>query len=903
MREVMVPTALEMQRASTEAAREGALVLCATGRLARRYLHAYRMEALARDLKAWETPLIFSLSRWARATYQRLWEPRRPLVPAASLRLWHEVIQAVPPPEGLEATPSLYSQLQDALDLLEAYRIREVPDCAEALASWRARASEEFRRRLEQEDLVSFAGQVEAVRTALSGGTLALPGRVILAGFDLLRPMDASLAEALDARTSSELWRAMRPADPGSGVRLFASPEQEALGVAAEVLDAWNAGRKELAVIPLDALSGGLLARCLEELVAGESLPEGALRYNVAGGLPLAEHPLARTALLPLRLAVPEGDLSDLRSLLLSPYGRTDLSRLPRRAVDALFASPSDRTPIQALSALRREHRIQLESLEALLRWRERPLAEWLDGLERAWKELGFVRRAERAEVRATDEIAWKHLGEALGELKAEAGRIRVSAGGAHAWLAEAASGFQVALKTPETVGVQVLSPFEARGLAFGTIWMVGCHGRVLPRSREDLPLLSHAERAALEGASPGGAWASGLLELESLMAGAPDVRMSRAAQAGDEQPFLPCPLVPDAEGEGSSVDLWRDPPDAWARAPWLGGGYRGLASPSDASALAAVEEAPAPLPETLGVTRELEPLLQCPFRYFAQGVLKLEPLPEPAAGLDPMRRGDIAHKILRAYVAPLLEPGQSWPGATPEEHARLESCAVDILDHEEPGWRESPFWRVERLRLLGDGEFPGVLQAWLEEESVRAAQGWTFAAVEAPFGDLEVAGFRVRGRADRVDRGPGGAVAVWDYKTGAPPKRSEILEEFAWPQIPTYAAAVEEGCAGDARPEGDAPLLGGYIPLRKASEVAVAPLKHGGRGAPLVDWRAERPRWEKSVTERLAHPAAGRWPADPRPPYERGGSEGACRYCPYPDLCGYFDTPAPPGQEEEEEP
>jgi ATP-dependent helicase/nuclease subunit B len=72
-----------------------------------------------------------------------------------------------------------------------------------------------------------------------------------------------------------------------------------------------------------------------------------------------------------------------------------------------------------------------------------------------------------------------------------------------------------------------------------------------------------------------------------------------------------------------------------------------------------------------------------------------------------------------------------------------------------------------------------------------RAGPVKTFAELD---GKLEIVpGFTLSARADRIDLGEDGAVAIYDYKTGSAPEPKRV-EELAAPQLPLEAVIAEDG-------------------------------------------------------------------------------------------------------------
>ena len=59
------------------------------------------------------------------------------------------------------------------------------------------------------------------------------------------------------------------------------------------------------------------------------------------------------------------------------------------------------------------------------------------------------------------------------------------------------------------------------------------------------------------------------------------------------------------------------------------------------------------------------------------------------------------------------------------------------------------------------------------------------------------VAGFLLRGRADRIERRRDGTISILDYKTGRVPPQKEV-EDGRAPQLPLEAAMAEAGAFGN---------------------------------------------------------------------------------------------------------
>ena len=833
------------------------------------------MEKIKGKGQGWKAPTVSGFNRWIINAFESLWEPYRPLSRLAALRLWEEATEAVELVEGLRRGPFLYQQLQDSFDLLMRSRQPLVGSASgHILPDWRRGVFEHFLALLEKNQYIPWGNILKRVGEGVEEGRITLPDNIILAGYEEFSPLEETLVESMARRSKVILYRVSKSPDENVKVRVYATPEQECQAVCAEVIHSWNKGQKQLAVVLLDLDYFKLTKQFFEELVDRQERPSDALRYNLTMGTPLSEHPLFQTALLPLRLLDEPQPNAHLSSLLFSPYVRRFQEGQEVAIRSSLWGQ--DRTKLLEDLLSRLSHKgCPMQPLRNLTLYVKRPLKVWFQELGNLWRNLGFpLARCE------TDILAKEHLFKIMEELGKELGYLEMSRGDVLAWINTLSRGIEVVEKTPETAGIQILNLVESKGLAFDHVWVVGTHGRALPQTVGDLPFLDPDEVREVEGGTAEKQWEAGQRNLSSLLSSAPTVTFSRAASKGEDSPYLPCPLIPDEsskEGSPYTIDLWKKPPEEWLRARWLREGLRGLQSVSEDLEERAVDNVNFSLPSSLRVT-QLESLLLCPFKFFAESLLALEPLEELKIGIDPRERGDLIHKILREFTRGLAAAAPDWPGEKKKALEFLEKTVDNILGDR----LEDPFWQVERVRLLGSDKFPGLLRAWLDEEQNRALDGWKFEASEEPFEGLVIAktGIALKGQLDRVDTHPEKGRALWDYKTGNPPPKTEVVNEMVRPQLPAYLLAIQKGlvsCLAASSGQTQA----GYILLKKASEVKVSGLKN-------VDWEGFLETWIEEVKKRLEGPLKGIYKADPRPRPSSPQNQGACEYCAFPSLCGF---------------
>jgi ATP-dependent helicase/DNAse subunit B len=261
------------------------------------------------------------------------------------------------------------------------------------------------------------------------------------------------------------------------------------------------------------------------------------------------------------------------------------------------------------------------------------------------------------------------------------------------------------------------------------------------------------------------------------------------------------CHPAPDTleDALGTEYAWLRDGLDAEeARASDTYTEYDGLLSPRDYPGLN-------PLGQTRPVTAgRLERYARSPFGYFLRSVLDVTPLDEPAlddvAWLDAMQRGAVLHDTFRRFMGDL----QRRP--TPDDRPTLRHHFDAVIEeqrtrHPPPTevvyattrrtlWTDALlFLRVEAART--DDAEPYAFELGFGYPAHRREPSDHDTAPTLQFGDLS---FALRGRVDRVDQGPDGALALWDYKTGSSRDYDEgdLLGEGKHLQWALYAYALE---------------------------------------------------------------------------------------------------------------
>lgn len=187
-----------------------------------------------------------------------------------------------------------------------------------------------------------------------------------------------------------------------------------------------------------------------------------------------------------------------------------------------------------------------------------------------------------------------------------------------------------------------------------------------------------------------------------------------------------------------------------------------------------------------------LETYTVCPFQFYVDSALGLEPRLKPQLGLEPAQLGSLLHKILEETYLNAADP------------ANLDAVLVSLDEAAERnfaraprayGFRPSPLWNYEQIQLLDKLKL--TVQALADDSQwhpVRFEQAFGIHGTPALEIDLDDGHFiRVRGIIDRVDQNEAGELRVLDYKTGSAHMDLRDLTEGRRLQLPIYALAVRD--------------------------------------------------------------------------------------------------------------
>ncbi|HEY0785154.1 MAG TPA: PD-(D/E)XK nuclease family protein [Acidobacteriaceae bacterium] len=788
-----------------------------------------------------------------------------------------------------------------------------------------------------------------AQRLAAAAGVLDQPDELWLVGFDRVTPGQGLLLDAL-AAAGTRVHR-YQPAPAASEPLLVRADHPQAEYEAC----AWWC-REQLAHPPHadGSVRIGVIVPDLERVRAeldrvfrrilmpqtclwpsdGAAMADPPMPYEFSLGTSLAAVPIVGSALRVLRWLAGPLDSTDLTWLLNSGFlagsaaDHTALAMVDasvRRTAEvsmAWFAERSrSRSMPQELGArLRRlaarglaEGRVGEEGRTAV---RRRSYASWAELVPTLLEEAGWPGYRPLDSFNYQAQQRWTRL---LGEL-AELGFD----GSEPSWgqflrtLEQHAHGVIFAAESTDPP-IQILGAFESSGQSFDAVWLLGADDQHWPSTGQMHPLLAAGlqREARMPHASPEADWVLAQEATTRIVASAPTVRLSYAAQAQGialrASPLVLAQVKRPAAGEVH----------ASAAAPRNGVGSAGLiASLTGAVApparigsqmptatqygmecveLDSVRDDSGVLPwpegRSAGGAEVLKRQAECAFRSFAVRRLRADALEDAEHGLDPRMRGTLMHRVL-----------QSLWSSTAGEPMRLHTLN-DLLRATEEGYvadmvtyhvnavfaskveeARGDAWRTAYLACEQQRVRDRLLE-WLACE--REREPFTVFALEQALTSIEVGPLRLDLRPDRVDTLDNGTCLLLDYKTGEVKPSAWDGERPEEPQLPLYAIfggmeRVSGVAFGQIRaPESKLVVRGESVQKQVSAAVTGAALKNR-----LDD--ATRESWAGTLVSLASDFVRGDARVNPRDHLK------TCRYCPLPGLCRVHETDTLPDDEEE---
>jgi ATP-dependent helicase/nuclease subunit B len=558
-----------------------------------------------------------------------------------------------------------------------------------------------------------------------------------------------AVATAMAAPNYSHKWKDLRPAERRlGGIRLaeLPDPAAEAQAIALALRESIETPGKTAALVTPDRQLAGRVAALLRRwgIEADDSagrplsqLAAGTLLLGIASG---AAEDLAPVPLLALLKHPLVGGGGDERTQWLENV----------RGLDRALRGPRPRAGLAGLDA-------RFAEKEATRAWNAvRDRVTGLDGLLQGVMPLSrFAALIGEAATALAGDSAWRGpdgrmAAEMLAELQTSdsASRLMVSAESAVPTLRQLLDERAVRPPYGGHPRIFIWGLLEARLQRADLVILGGLNEGVWPALPAPDPWLPPKVRATL--AMPTLEFRIGLAAHDFASAlGAPEVLITRAKRDGRSPTVASRFLLRlDAISGGLPRDIALE---------------RITRALDDPSALRPAERpAPSPpieqRPDKISVT-SVDRLKADPFAFYANSILRLRVEDPVDADHSARWKGEAVHKVFEEWLL--------HEGCAPD---RLRSRAERLLADEAIHPMLRALWAPRLLEAID----------WIAEmERANQAEGRRPLKAEIR-GETSLSGILVHGRADRIDRLPGGGLAIIDYKTGKPPSQKAVDEGFA---------------------------------------------------------------------------------------------------------------------------
>ena len=262
-----------------------------------------------------------------------------------------------------------------------------------------------------------------------------------------------------------------------------------------------------------------------------------------------------------------------------------------------------------------------------------------------------------------------------------------------------------------------------------------------------------------------------------------------------------------------------------------------------------------------------VERYLDCPFKYFATYVLKVDEERDEESGLTPQERGQFLHEVFERFFSAWHARGRHGITAANLDDALavFEEIALEMLQRLSEADRA-----LERTYLLGSAAAAGLAErafAFEIEHGIDVVERLLEFPLEGDFAfedDEGVRSVRIRAKADRIDLLQDGTLRIIDYKLGRAPKPARAL------QLPVYGVCASQHLAGRHGRQWTVSRAG-YVAFREKN--AFVALGGPSSLAEALKDGQRRMLGAVSAIER------GEFPVRPDEPF-------MCNWCGYPSVC-----------------
>ena len=437
-----------------------------------------------------------------------------------------------------------------------------------------------------------------------------------------------------------------------------------------------------------------------------------------------------------------------------------------------------------------------------------------------------------------------------IADLSAAAVMIeKAGAGAYHEMFDQLITDVTVRRRAPTHPRVSILGPLEARLQTADVVILGGLNEGVWPRDAATDAFLSRGMRRTAGLPSPERRIGLSAHDFAQLIA-APAVLLTRARKAGGKPAkasrwIVRLKNILNGAGALDAIDRSEE--------------LRLLSERLDEAPYSPTHFAPPQPPVSARPTRfsvtRVETLIRDPYSIYGELILRLAKLDEFNQRIDQRHIGNLFHSLFERFVR------EGAPQDRSAAAAGLSILFEELASGPRFGVAHLPFWRARA------GAAFEWFAAWDAERRLEGAPAiieergaWSF--------DHDGREYTLSAKADRIDRLNAGGVAIFDYKTGAPPPTDKQQKKFS-PQLPLTALIAREG--------GFEPL--GAASVERFTYLKVLNRKSGGAnetGAEGDRCRAVVNEADAGLKALLAHfnNPETTYPSQPRPQFMRDYSD-----------------------------
>jgi len=880
----------------------GTTLITGNSRLARSILGEFEQRMRLQGEVVWRTPDVLPVKAWLLRSWDEvtlaslLESPMQLLNPTQESHLWELILSQHS--QVLLRAQATAKGAQKARQLMQDWRLqRKKPDFSlnedtRAFAEW----ADKFERLCDENHWLTESCIPDELITLVRNKSWLPGNELIWTGFDELTPVLTCLTECLSEAGVTLRYVEIRE-NAGRSVR-FAAPDTRS-----EIEKAcyWVRDRLENnpdvrigVVVPDLATVRTILNDTMARvLVPALLLPDSeniSLPWNMSLGQPLSGYALIRLALQILGLAGNESTAEEVGSILRSPNlaGAPEEATARSRLEGELRKLGSPDVTLSTLHYLTTRvgkrfsdtgddiEQAEMDITSTLLQRiaglrslqkacpKQASANEWVVWFGKWLNAAGWAsgRALSSHEFQIVE--TWKKLLIDFGALDSIAGRFSFVTA-----LARIKNMACTRIFQPQSsdVPVQILGLYEAIGLRFDHLWVMGLHDTAWPppprpdpfiplalQVRDNMPHTTQARELMVAS-----------VITDRLSRSAAEVIFSHPKQSAEE-PLRPAPLITGfPEIQEQELKLWK------------GQSWRDRVRESAMLEQDSVDDVPPlPLQQASGGSAIFKYQSLCPFRAFAELRLGARSMDSIHSGLDAMQRGKLLHSVLELFWQAVESQKQlldMHQGRLEEIVREKVEIAIETNKSKYPQLLHSRFREVESDRLSH------ITLQWLAIEKHRSS--FTVRSFEKKVTTV-VNGVGVNLWIDRIDELDDGRKVIIDYKTGKATPGDWFGERPNDPQLPLYSV-VEGGdiaavLFGQIRP-GDLAFKG---VVQNSDLIPDLPAKNRLLKDATQQWPAVLNEWKQEIDRLAKEFSEGDARVDPK----KGNGTCVSSYCQLAALC-----------------